>query len=126
MLDATGGRAMNLSAVQCNGSQLGLNSWIALVASNCSCGSESLLGMIKGGAFGKLTVSILSLSNNGITDESLDTLEELLQELSYRRRVDLKRNFLSSAGIRQLETMLAHMPGVTNIKPTVADKIVAA
>jgi hypothetical protein len=64
-------------------------------------------------------VFIISLMDNGLDEEVINLLLQLIYTLPYLRRIDLRRNCISEAGIKRIEEQLRSMEGVTSINKSV-------
>jgi hypothetical protein len=64
-------------------------------------------------------VFIISLMDNGLDEEIVNLLLQLIYTLPYLRRIDLRRNCISEAGIKRMEEQLRSMEGVTSINKSV-------
>jgi chromosome segregation ATPase len=60
-------------------------------------------------------VFIISLTDNGLDEDVVNLLLQLIYTLPYLRKIDLKKNCISDAGIKKLEEQLRGMEGVTSV-----------
>lgn len=60
-------------------------------------------------------IFVVSLIDNGLDDENASLLIQLLYQLPYLRRLDLKRNAFTANGARKFEEQLRMMEGVTSV-----------
>lgn len=63
-------------------------------------------------------VFVISLSDNGLDDDSINLLLQLVFSLPYLRRLDLRKNCITNAGIKRIQEQLKTMEGVTGVIPT--------
>lgn len=63
-------------------------------------------------------VFVVSLVDNGLDDESVNLLLQLVFTLPYLRRLDLRRNCISNVGIKRIQDQLKTMEGVTSVIPS--------
>lgn len=68
-------------------------------------------------------VFVVSLSDNGLEEDCVNLLLQLIFQLPYLKKLDLRKNMFSEAGIKQLEDQMRKMEGVTGVIRT-ADQIV--
>lgn len=61
---------------------------------------------------------IVSLIDNGLDDDAVNLLLQLVYTFPYLRRFDLKRNCFSPEGVKRLENQLRTMEGVTGVVRT--------
>ncbi|CAE7535166.1 msrA [Symbiodinium natans] len=64
-------------------------------------------------------VYVLSLIDNGLDDDCVNILLQVIFQLPYMRSFDLRRNCFSSEGIKRIEEQLRDMDGVTAVIKTV-------
>jgi len=60
-------------------------------------------------------VYVISLVDNGLDEESINLLLQLIYVLPYLRSLDLRRNCISTEGIKRVEAQLKGMEGVTGV-----------
>merc|ERR1712110_725908 len=58
-------------------------------------------------------VFIISLVDNGLDDEAVNLLLQLMFNLPYLRKLDLRRNCITLDGIKKIEDQLRCMEGIT-------------
>mmetsp|Transcript_48414 Transcript_48414/g.123186 ORF Transcript_48414/g.123186 Transcript_48414/m.123186 type:complete len:598 (-) Transcript_48414:189-1982(-) len=63
-------------------------------------------------------IFVISLIDNGLDDDSINLLLQLIYALPYLRSLDLKRNCMSPEGIKKMEDQLRMMEGITSIIKT--------
>mmetsp|Transcript_124273 Transcript_124273/g.397848 ORF Transcript_124273/g.397848 Transcript_124273/m.397848 type:complete len:930 (-) Transcript_124273:181-2970(-) len=63
-------------------------------------------------------IFVISLIDNGLDDDSINMLLQLVYSLPYLRRLDLKRNCFTTEGIRKFEEQVKMMEGITSIIKT--------
>jgi len=63
-------------------------------------------------------VYVISLMDNGLEDESMNIILQLIFALPYLRSIDLRKNYFSADAIRQLESQLRTMEGITGVIKT--------
>lgn len=63
-------------------------------------------------------IFVISLIDNGLDEDSVNLLLQMVYALPYLRRLDLKRNCISQEGIKRIEDQLRLMEGVTSIIKT--------
>jgi len=63
-------------------------------------------------------VYVISLMDNGLEDESMNIILQLIFALPYLRCLDLRKNYFTSDAIRQLESQLRTMEGITGVIKT--------
>merc|ERR1712190_477839 len=63
-------------------------------------------------------VFVISLADNGLDDDSINLILQLIFSLPYLRRIDLRKNCISNAGIKRIEQQLKTLEGVTGVIPT--------
>mmetsp|Transcript_124272 Transcript_124272/g.397842 ORF Transcript_124272/g.397842 Transcript_124272/m.397842 type:complete len:882 (-) Transcript_124272:323-2968(-) len=63
-------------------------------------------------------IFVISLVDNALDDDVINLLLQLVYALPYLRRLDLKRNCFTSAGIKKLDEQLRMMEGVTGVVKT--------
>lgn len=68
-------------------------------------------------------VFIISLTDNGLDEDVVNLLLQLIYTLPYLRKLDLKKNCISDAGIKKLEEQLRSMEGVTSVNKSAAQVI---
>jgi len=64
-------------------------------------------------------VYVLSLIDNGLDDDCVNTLLQVIFQLPYMRSFDLRRNCFTTDGIKRIEEQLRDMDGVTAVIKTV-------
>jgi len=60
-------------------------------------------------------IFIVSLQDNGLDDDSVNLLLQLIYSLPYLRKLDIKKNCFSPEAIRRIEDQLRIMEGVTSV-----------
>ncbi|CAE7247468.1 msrA [Symbiodinium sp. CCMP2592] len=68
-------------------------------------------------------VYVLSLIDNGLDDDCVNTLLQVIFQLPYMRSFDLRRNCFTTDGIKRIEEQLRDMDGVTAVIKTVEGAI---
>mmetsp|Transcript_33626 Transcript_33626/g.106763 ORF Transcript_33626/g.106763 Transcript_33626/m.106763 type:complete len:900 (+) Transcript_33626:111-2810(+) len=68
-------------------------------------------------------VFVLSLVDNGLDDDSVNLLLQLMFSLPYLRKLDLRRNCISSEGVKRIVEQLKTMEGITSVIPTATQAI---
>lgn len=63
-------------------------------------------------------IFVISLVDNGLDDDNINLLLQLVFSLPYLRRLDLRKNSFSNAGIKRLTEQLKTMEGITAVIPT--------
>jgi len=63
-------------------------------------------------------IKFLVLSDNGLTDEIVNLMLQIVFSLPYLQRLDLRKNCLSHDGIRKLQSHCQTMQGVTSVQWT--------
>lgn len=63
-------------------------------------------------------VFVLTLVDNGLDDESVNTLLQLIFKLPYLKLLDLRRNCISPESIQRIHNQLKTMEGITAVVPT--------
>jgi len=63
-------------------------------------------------------VFVISLVDNGLEDESMNIILQLMFALPYLRSLDLRKNYFSSDAVRQLESQVRTMEGITGVIKT--------
>mmetsp|Transcript_105655 Transcript_105655/g.305719 ORF Transcript_105655/g.305719 Transcript_105655/m.305719 type:complete len:906 (-) Transcript_105655:72-2789(-) len=63
-------------------------------------------------------IFVISLIDNGLDEDSINLLLQLIYALPYLRRIDLKRNCIGPEGIKKIEEQLRMMEGITSIIKT--------
>jgi len=61
------------------------------------------------------SVYILSLCDNGLEDESVNIVLQLIFALPYLKSIDLRKNYFSNDAIRQIESQCRTMEGITGV-----------
>jgi len=62
-------------------------------------------------------VFIISLTDNGLDDDVVNTLLQLVFNLPYLRKLDLRRNCISPDGAKKISDQLKTMEGITSVIP---------
>ncbi|CAD7931447.1 unnamed protein product [Amoebophrya sp. A25] len=57
----------------------------------------------------------LHLQDNGLSDDSLPIIQELLTTMPYMKILDLRKNRLSDIGLQSLRAWLSNQPGITEV-----------
>lgn len=60
-------------------------------------------------------IFIISLIDNGLDEDSVNLLLQLMYALPYLRRLDLKRNCIGAEGVKKIEDQLRMMEGITSV-----------
>lgn len=70
-------------------------------------------------------VQVVSLQDNGITDEMLPLIMQIVFSANYLKTLDLRKNHLSAEGIRTVMESLTQIEGVTKVEgpPALTDEI---
>lgn len=63
-------------------------------------------------------VFVISLIDNGLDEDAVNLLLQLIYQLPYLRRLDLKRNCISPEGVKKIEEHIRMMEGVTGVIKT--------
>merc|ERR1719146_355337 len=60
-------------------------------------------------------VYVVSLVDNGLEDESVNIILQMVFALPYLRSLDLRKNYFSNDAIRQIESQVRTMEGITGV-----------
>jgi len=63
-------------------------------------------------------IFVISLIDNGLDEDSVNLILQMVYALPYLRRLDLKRNCISQEGIKRIEDQLRMMEGITSVIKT--------
>jgi hypothetical protein len=63
-------------------------------------------------------VFVLSLVDNGLEDESMNIILQMMFAFPYLRSLDLRKNYFTNDAIRQLESQVRTMEGITGVIKT--------
>eukprot|EP00392_Amoebophrya_sp_AT5.2_P002340 g2345.t1 len=68
-------------------------------------------------------VYFISLAENGLTDDAVNQLLQLVMQTPYLKALDLRRNALTGGGIQKINEQLRVMEGVTSVIKTATGQI---
>ncbi|CAD7957005.1 unnamed protein product [Amoebophrya sp. A120] len=68
-------------------------------------------------------VYFISLAENGLTDDAVNQLLQLVMQTPYLKALDLRRNTLTGGGIQKINDQLRVMEGVTSVIKTATGQI---